>query len=196
MLIEGPSGALEAQFTPAQATPLQGIAVLCHPHPQYGGSMHDAVLGCCEETLLQQGISCLRFNFRGVGASVGTFDNGQGEVDDVLAAAAWARNEGQDQPLWLVGYSFGAAMVWQTLQRAAPARTILIAPPLGVMAFGDVADSNGEVFALAGDQDQFVDAQQFTNWRGVNSHLIAGADHFFSGAFAELQTQLAVVIKQ
>lgn len=196
MLIEGPSGALEAQFTPAQATPLPGIAVLCHPHPQYGGSMHDAVLGCCEETLLQQGISCLRFNFRGVGASAGTFDNGQGEADDVLAAVAWARHECQDQPLWLVGYSFGAAMVWQTLQQAAPARTILIAPPLGVMAFADATDSTGEVFALAGDQDQFVDAQQFTNWRGVNSRLIAGADHFFSGTFAQLQEQLAAVIKQ
>ncbi len=196
MLIDGPSGALEAQFTAAQATSLKGVAVLCHPHPQYGGSMHDAVLGCCEDILLQQGISCLRFNFRGVGASAGTFDNGQGEVDDVLAAVAWARQESQDQPLWLVGYSFGAAMVWQTLQRAAPARTILIAPPVGVMSFADPGDSTGEVFALAGDQDQFVDAQQFASWHGVDSRLIAGADHFFSGTFAELQQHLATVIKQ
>ena len=196
MLIDGPSGALEAQFTTTQATSLGGVAVLCHPHPQYGGSMHDAVLSCCEESLLQHGLSCLRFNFRGVGASDGTFDHGQGEVDDVLAAATWARQAGHGQPLWLVGYSFGAAMVWQALQRAAPARAILIAPPIGMMSFADAGDSTGKIFALAGDQDQFVDAQQFTNWPGVDSRLIAGADHFFNGTFAELQQHLAVVIKQ
>ncbi|MEZ5557383.1 MAG: hypothetical protein R3E86_02385 [Pseudomonadales bacterium] len=154
MDIPGPVGALEADFS-AGATPARGHAVLCHPHPLYGGSMHDAVLGCVSDALLSAGVSCLKFNFRGVGASEGRHDGRGGEVEDLGAALAWLLAEPPDgvpvTSLWLCGYSFGAHVVWQYLARQASgtgrahalassaggrvARVLLVAPPVGPMAF-------------------------------------------------------------
>ena len=106
MLVDGPAGALE--------TLLDGdgsdLAVLCHPHPQYGGTMHDAVLDCAARALGAAGIARLRFNFRGVGRSEGRFDEGVGEVDDVLAILTHGRKMHPEARVLLVGYSFGAAM--------------------------------------------------------------------------------------
>ena len=90
--ISGPAGALEAMLR----TPLVAggeLAILCHPHPLYGGSMHDAVLDLVGRTLGELSVNCLKFNFRGVGASEGDFDGGRGETEDLLAVVDWAREQ-------------------------------------------------------------------------------------------------------
>ncbi len=190
MPIPGPVGAIEAQHDRASAG--RAItAVLCHPHPQYGGSMHDAVLNTAAQALLGAGVSCLRFNFRGVGASDGRFDQGEGETDDLIAVVDWLASEHPGDALWLVGYSFGAAVSWRALARCNPALTILIAPPVGMMPFAEHATLSGKVTALAGDQDSFVDQAAFAAWAGVETHVVAGADHFFGGHHDDLGNLIA-----
>ncbi len=194
MFINGPAGPLEAALdcAPNEKTV---TAVLCHPHPQYGGSMHDAVLQSAAEVLLANGVNCLRFNFRGVGDSAGSFDHGNGETDDLLAVINWQREEYPRDKLWLCGYSFGANVVWRALSTANPQRAVLIAPPVGMMEFGPAPDAVEHLDAIAGDRDDFVDKDKFNDWAGINSHVIAGADHFFSAGHEDLKETLAAIFK-
>ena len=189
MQIKGPAGALQAQIDSVE-NGQDVTAILCHPHPQYGGSMHDAVLQTATDVLLQQGIRCVRFNFRGVGTSEGKFDGGTGEVDDLLAVTNWVTDNYPDQMIWWLGYSFGAAMVWQALKQYTPDRCIMIAPPVSMMKFSDI-QSPPRVDAIAGDQDDFVDVNVLENWQTVNTLVIPGADHFFSAHHNQLSQALA-----
>lgn len=183
--IPGPAGSLEAGYV-AAPEPAGAQAVLCHPHPQYGGSMHDAVLNIVADVLLDAGIGVLRFNFRGVGASDGHYDDGRGEVDDLLAAARWLRSEFPEDALWAGGYSFGAWVVWQALDRGLDAgRILLVAPPAGAMTFAPRAPGI-PAHAIAGDADAFVDLAALQRLPDLRCQVVAGADHFFSGRGAEL----------
>lgn len=188
MQIKGPTGTLQAQIDIAE-NGHDTTAVMCHPHPQYGGSMHDAVLQTAADVLMQQGINCVRFNFRGVGTSEGSYDGGSGEVDDLLAVTSWVTDNYPDQKVWWLGYSFGAAMVCQALKQFTPNRCILIAPPVSMMNFADI-QSSSRLDAIAGDQDDFVDINALENWQAVNTLVIPGADHFFSTHHAELSHAL------
>jgi len=185
MIIRGPAGELEAQLDVAKNEKAI-TAALCHPHPQYGGSMHDAVLQTVATALLSRGVNCLRFNFRGVGGSDGRFDNGVGEAEDLRSVCEWIALEYPRDKLWLAGYSFGASIVWQTLADVNPARVLLVAPPVGRMDFSRPAPDGIEIHAVAGDRDDFVDLNQFETWTGVTTTVIAGADHFFASHQAEL----------
>lgn len=127
--IDGPAGVLDARWTPAETA--RRVAVLAHPHPLYGGTMDNAVVRTAESVLLDLGTSVLRFNFRGVGRSAGQHDDGVGEVADLAAAEAAAVARAADQPLWLVGYSFGAVMVARRLDDTEALAATLLAPPVG-----------------------------------------------------------------
>ena len=184
MFIQGPAGTLEAALE-RPIDPGAAVAILCHPHPLYGGSMNDAVLGLVGEALAEVGVNALRFNFRGVGASQGRFDEGRGEVDDLLAVIDWAQAQGAGA-IWLAGYSFGAHIVCQALPQAPqPARLLLVAPPTAVMDMRLQAPPC-PLDVFAGDGDQFVDCDALNRWPGAKVHLIPGADHFFSAAAASL----------
>jgi len=191
--IPSPAGFLEGWLERA-TVPNGTCAVLCHPHPLYGGSMHDGVLDHLARALLGAGVTCLRFNFRGVGASTGSYDGGAGEVDDLLAAIDWIAASERPNALWLAGYSFGAHVVWESLASgAAPARVLLVAPPVGRIPFTDrLPDCRVDVFA--GDRDDFVDQAVLASWPGVATHLIAGADHFFSASMDDLQRRIELAI--
>jgi len=189
MHIDGPAGSLEARHDPAPE-PGGGQAVLCHPHPRYGGSMADGVLDCLAKRLLAAGVGVLRFNFRGVGASASGFDGGRGEVQDLLAAAAWLRDCFPGEPLWAGGYSFGAWVTWEALERGLMAdRVVLVSPPVGPMAFAS-GPGGTPVDVVAGSDDDFIDPQALDAWSGVTVHTIAGADHFYSGHRSELEQAL------
>jgi len=192
MHIDGPAGTLEVRVDEAPAG-AHISALLCHPHPQYGGSMHDAVLQTAVDALLVRGVDCVRFNFRGVGASSGSHDKGAGEVDDLLAVSAWVHDTYPEHEIWWLGYSFGAAMAWRAMQQSQPARTILIAPPVGMMDFSGTA-STATIDAIAGDRDDFVDGDKLANLDGVATHIVTGADHFFAGHHAQLAQTLAQVL--
>ena len=178
--IPGPAGLLEANCSPGDR---DVWAILCHPHPLYGGSMDDAVLDVARTRFRAVGGGTVAFNFRGVGSSEGRHDSGAGEVDDVVAVADWLESHHTVDALTLIGYSFGSSVAWRALpriRRRVPA--ILIAPPFGGMAFPPCPGAAGTV--IAGDQDPFVDTETLEQWlisqAGMRHIAIADADHFFA----------------
>ena len=195
MLVDGPAGALE--------TLLDGdgsdLAVLCHPHPQYGGTMHDAVLDCAARALGAAGIARLRFNFRGVGRSEGRFDEGVGEVDDVLAILTHGRKTHPEARVLLVGYSFGAAMALSAASRAPGlSGLLLIAPPAGHMTLAD-AEPNCPVHIIAGREDACAPLTALETLTAAlataaSPVILNDADHFFIGAQPSLEKAVAQVI--
>src|SRR5262245_31668323 len=107
------------------------VAIVCHPHPLFGGTMPNKVAHILARACNDSGAVAVRFNFRGVGRSAGTHDDGPGEIDDVLAVIGWAQQRWPNAPVWLAGFSFGAAMALQAaLRHGRIARLITIAPAL------------------------------------------------------------------
>lgn len=196
--LSGTAGALQGALTTTAAGGAPSpVLLLCHPHPQYGGSMHDAVLESVETALAPQIRASLRFNFRGVGDSDGAFDGGAGEVDDVVAAAQWLGSEFPSSPLWIAGYSFGSAMAWRARSRLVVERITLIAPPMGAMRFDEAPTQQCTISAIYGDADEYVDANALAAWAatqpGATLHVIPGCDHFFGGHHQELKRLLSVL---
>ncbi len=190
LMVPGPAGAIEGRYDePEDAS---GTIVLCHPHPQYGGSMDDAVLDTIAAAAHRRGFAQLRFNFRGVGASAGCFDHGAGEVDDLLAVLDWLKNELRPASVRLAGYSFGSNIVWRALDHApATQQVLLVAPPVAMMSFVARPTLTMPVGLVCGDADEFVATDDLVRWRDVNAPsatitTIAGADHFFRGETASL----------
>ena len=189
--ISGPAGALEARV---EAGGSDRWAILCHPHPLYGGSMHDAVLDTVATVLAEQDIGRVRFNFRGVGGSDGQYDEGRGEADDLVAVRDWLAAEHAPEVLWLAGYSFGSSVVWRAASRVPEARRIvLIAPPVGAMDFAPPDDALGaQVTIVAGTEDPFVDLAAVRQWSAGRCEVrtVDGADHFFAGHWDALAAVL------
>jgi len=178
--IEGPAGKLEVMVDqPDNAG--DTWAVLCHPHPLYGGSMHDGVLDIAANVALYKGISVVRFNFRGVGRSAGTHSGGAGEADDLAAVLAWLASTHHPARTLLCGYSFGSSIAWHIAGKTGSLELLLlIAPPVGMMPFDPPAPSC-LVHAIWGDSDSFVDEEALEALPGVVQHCIEDADHFFMG---------------
>jgi hypothetical protein len=190
------SGSLQLEGELVLPSACAVAAVICHPHPQYGGDMDNGIVALAATVLQELGFATLRFNFRGVGASDGCFDHGVGEVDDALAAVHHLRDKSGLAALTLVGYSFGAMVAL----RAGPIgddvdRIIAIAPPLAFFDLRSLADCRKtKLFAFAED-DRFCDAtaatQQIAELAAPTQHrVVAAADHFFSGKSAQLTTAL------
>ena len=167
---------------PADAT---GSAVVCHPHPLYGGSRQDAVVAALTRAFVGAGRRVLRFDFRGSGASGGTHDSGGAERDD-LRAAIEAVDPGGG-PLTIAGYSFGADIAL-SVDHPSVDRWIVVAPPLAAVAADElVAPSDPRpVTVIAAAHDQFNSPEQLrprmATWTGATLHVVASADHFFAGA--------------
>jgi alpha/beta superfamily hydrolase len=166
--------------------PSRAAAVLCHPHPQYGGTMRSIVIGALFESLPAAGVSCLRFNFRGVEQSTGTYDAGRGELLDVRAALAAMSDEvAAALPLVLAGWSFGADMALATVDDRL-AGWLAIAPPLRFAdEFGPVAVDPRPKQLVLGQHDEFRDpasvVEATEDWVATEIEVIAGASHFFVG---------------
>ena len=186
--IPGPAGQLETRITAADTN---DWAILCHPHPLYGGTMHDPVLDAIAEVLVPHGIGCARFNFRGVGASEGAYDQGAGKVDDLVAVHDWLVVAHAPDAIWLAGYSFGSNVVWRAQSRIPNvARIVLVAPPVASMDYS--GDARANVVVLAGTNDQFVDRDALNAWsdRRFDVRFIDGGDHFFAGRWDALGSAL------
>ena len=110
LFFEGPAGRIEAILKETGA-PVDRVAIVCHPHPLYGGTMHNKVVYRIARTFLEAGFAVLRFNFRGVGLSEGIHDEGRGEEDDLRAAMKFVNQRFPGAKLWLAGFSFGSAVV-------------------------------------------------------------------------------------
>ncbi len=186
--LAGPAGALECALD-EPAAPARGLALLCHPHPQFGGTMDNKVVQTLARAFTALGYTSLRFNFRGVGASAGAWDEGRGEVDDALAVAAARRAPGQ--PLVLAGFSFGgyvAAQARARLAASAPAeRLVLVAPAVGRF---DVPPVPSDTLVVHGEQDDVVPLAALMDWarpQALPVTVLPGTGHFFHGNLPRLK---------
>ena len=162
-------------------------AVICHPHPQYGGDMHNSVVRAVETALQQAGFTTLRFNFRGVGRSTGAYDGGAREQDDARAAVTYLQDRSSTTPVTLAGYSFGAMVALQAGDNlAAVERLIAVAPPLAFFDLAFLAGCTKPKVFIVGDHDQYCSVSELTHQLAVVAEpktrsILAGADHFFFG---------------
>lgn len=169
--------------------------VVTHPHPLYGGEMENPVVETVVRAYLERGFTTLRFNFRGVGGSQGAHDNGRGEQDDVEAALSFLHSLGKKE-VDLAGYSFGAWVNAQGIERFALARRlILVSPPVGFVDFGFLKQNSKVWLVIAGSEDEIGPAAaiegQMAKWNPEGSlRVIQGADHFYSMRMRELRSVL------
>jgi len=169
-----------------------GCVVVCHPHPVHGGAMTNKVAHTLARSFVGVGFAALRFNFRGVGKSAGSFDEGRGEVDDVLAAMAWMRVSMPELPLWLAGFSFGAAMAIRAAMSENPAGLVSIAPGVSQFAADFDTQPASPWLILQGDEDELVDIDETVKWvdsldPGPELTIFPGTEHFFHGKLTHLR---------
>ncbi len=190
--VAGPAGAIECAIdAPLHAAP-QGTAVVCHPHPQHGGTMDNKVAQTLARAFVQLGWRCVRFNFRGVGGSAGAWDEGRGEVDDALAVIAAQRDAAL--PFMLAGFSFGgfvAAQAAATLpDEAKPKRLVLVGPSTQRQQVPPVP---ADTLVIHGEVDDVVPLSATLAWaRPLSLPVVVfpGVGHFFHGQLGLLRQVL------
>ncbi len=190
--ITGPAGSLEAIVeTPAGSTARQ-VAVICHPHPLYGGTMTNKVVHMLAKACNDLGLPAVRFNYRGVGASAGAYAEGDGETDDAIAVLDWARERWPDADLWLGGFSFGGAVAIRAAVRRDVRRLITVAPAIRRVTV-DVANlPTCPWLVVQGDADELVDAADIQRWAATlpvppELVMLQGVQHFFHGRMNDLR---------
>ena len=199
LFLDGPAGRLEARLElPAAAAvevPPPLAAVICHPHPLFGGTLHNKVAHTLARTLCAGGAVSLRFNFRGVGASEGTHDGGTGETADALAAAAWLRTRYPHAQLVLAGFSFGGAIAIRAAAVLEPAWLISVAPAVDRVDLAGSEVRSRNWLMIQGAADEVVSPTAVQDWTAQHApqarlRMLAGVGHFFHGALHTLQDVL------
>jgi alpha/beta superfamily hydrolase len=198
--IHGPAGSLEALLEVPQVPALAGFAVVCHPHPLFGGTMQNKVVHTLARACQEYGLATLRFNFRGVGASAGSYDEGRGEIEDALAVVAWGHERWPDAPLTLAGFSFGAMVALGAAARSTPSTLITVAPAVSRPEFGHVVKPACPWLIVQGDRDELVDIRDVRAFaeRFDPPPILAvmpGAEHFFHGRLTPLRDQVLAFLK-
>ena len=199
LFLDGPAGRLESVLeAPAEVSPV-GAAVVCHPHPQHGGTLHNKVVHTLSRAFLRSGFETLRFNFRGTESSEGSYDNGRGELDDALVALAFMRDRlaggrtsGAGAPLWLAGFSFGAAIAIRAAATVPVSGLISVAPAVSRFAGKLEHQPDCPWLIVQGDEDELVDVDETVAWvngllPGPELLIMAGAEHFFHARLVELR---------
>jgi alpha/beta superfamily hydrolase len=161
--IPGPAGRLEAALR--VACPGRAAAVVAHPHPLHGGTLHNPVVFHAERELFRAGFTTLRFNFRGVGESQGSHDEGRGEVEDLGAAASWLRGVALGLPLFLVGYSFGSICSLRHAVGDPSVHAVIgIGVPVGMEALDEVERLARPLAVVQGGRDEFGGPEAVARW--------------------------------
>lgn len=192
MFIAGPSGDLEALLEVPDSYDGGRIGVICHPHPLHGGTMTNKVVHTLARTFNECGLAAVRFNYRGVGKSAGSYDEGRGETQDAVAVIDWAAKSWPLARLYLAGFSFGGGVALRAATQRRTERLVTVAP--------SVARTPDQVSALPtcpwlliqGDQDEVIDANQVMTWARNLAQppalkVMEGAGHYFHGRLTELR---------
>ena len=193
--LAGPVGQLEVVVdVPEDDTARRPmVAIVCHPLPTEGGTLHNKVVTMTARALRELGASTVRFNFRGTGASEGSFDDGNGELDDLRAVAAWVRQQRPDAQLWLAGFSFGAYVVLRAASELQPTMLVTIAPPVGrSWDFDAITPPTCPWLVIQGEADEVVDPQAVYAWVEKLSSppqlvRMPDASHFFHHRLVDLR---------
>ena len=193
--IPGPAGNLEVACALPVVEEIGGIAIICHPHPLFGGAMGNKVVTTLERFFRERGFATLRFNFRGVGASEGVFDDGMGESEDLQAVAQFARRYFANLPLMLAGFSFGSFVAARMANTLGAAQLLSIAPPVGKWDFAALDRPRMPWTIVQGELDEVVEPQAVYEFAAQIQPAPAlirlpDATHFFHGKLLELRTAL------
>ncbi len=161
IFIEGPAGRLEMLASPPdpQVPPVNAVAIIAHPHPLFGGTMHNKVVHILDKALRELGVHTVRFNFRGVGDSEGSYDHGIGETDDLLAVHHWVTTVLPEHALWLAGFSFGSYVALRSANLLRPQALINIAPPVERYDFTVLPHPGCPWLVVMGTEDDVVSPQ-------------------------------------
>jgi alpha/beta superfamily hydrolase len=184
--IDGPAGRLEIVVNDC-GDARRGIALIAHPHPLHGGTLDNKVVQTLAKAFVALGYCSLRLNFRGAGASEGTFDEGRGEVDDFLALANYGRRMYGGGELAIGGFSFGGFIAAAVAPRLTPRHLVLAAPAVGRFPVAGVPDNT---LVIHGEDDDVVPLQKLFDWarpQALPVTVFPGAGHFFHGNLVALQ---------
>ena len=195
LLLAGPAGALEVavDLPEADVAAVPVVAVICHPLPTEGGTMHNKVVTMAARALRELGVTTVRVNFRGTGQSEGAFDQGNGEREDLRAVAEWVRAQRPADQFWLAGFSFGAYVSLAMAAELQPSMLVSIAPPVGRdWDFAAITLPTMPWLVVQGDADEVVDAQAVHDWldkRKAKAELVRMPDtsHFFHRKLIDLR---------
>jgi alpha/beta superfamily hydrolase len=198
VIINGPEGRIEGRYQHSRE-PNAPIALLLHPHPQHGGTMNNKIVYALFRAFTKRGFSTLRFNFRGVGRSQGTFSRGEGELSDAASALDWLQTYNQNAAgCWIGGFSFGAWIGMQLLMRRPEIDSFIsIAPPASMYDFTFLAPCPSSGLIVHGDQDEIVSGESVQKLVNKLSHqrdikityqILKGANHFFTEQMPALET--------
>ncbi|MCJ7557498.1 MAG: alpha/beta hydrolase [Gammaproteobacteria bacterium] len=192
--IIGPAGTLEAILEDPQVES-DRVAVVCHPHPLHGGTMQNKVAHTLARTFNSLGVPAFRFNFRGVGNSEGSYDQGVGETEDALAVLDYAGRRFPGRSLWLAGFSFGARVALEVSARRSLDLLITVAPPVGRLDMSGISQPACRWIIVQGGSDELVDADAVVAWvdslePGPELMMFEGVDHFFHGQLVVLRESL------
>ncbi|BCP53084.1 alpha/beta hydrolase [Kaistia sp. 32K] len=191
VIFTGPAGRIEGRFQPSKEK--NGpIAIILHPHPQFGGTMNNAITYQLFYMFAKRGFAVLRFNFRGVGRSQGEFDHGEGELSDAASALDWVQTIHPDaRACWVAGFSFGAWIGMQLLMRRPEIEGFIsVAPQANLYDFSFLAPCPSSGLIVHGDQDKvappkdvqtLVDKLKTQKGIIVEQQIMPGANHFFEG---------------
>lgn len=189
VILQGPAGALQCAVDEPAGVP-RGLAVVCHPHPLHGGTQDNKVVQTLARAFVQLGWRAVRFNFRGVGASQGVWDEGRGEIDDACAVLQGLREPAQ--PLVLAGFSFGAYVASQVASRlvgdASPERVVLVGPAVQNFAVAPVPQDS---LVIHGEADEIVSLSSVLDWarpQVIPVTVVPAASHFFHGQLPLLKS--------
>jgi len=191
--VPGPVGGLQGLYHPGEEE--SPAVVVCHPHPQFGGTMRNKVVYWMSRAFEQQGCSLLRFNFRGVGESEGVWDEGRGESDDARAALEWMSQMHPYAPLWMAGFSFGCYAGLQAARTdSRVSQMFAVAPAVNLWPFAFMRGETRPITVVSGTDDEIV---PFARVRAsvkdkahIQFHAIEGAGHFFPDHMQQMSDAL------
>ena len=193
------AGRLEALYRELQDP--AGVAVVCHPHPLGGGTLHNKVVFRAARGLEAANVATLRFNFRGVGTSGGHHEEGEGEVDDVAAAIEWVKRKHPGLKLFVGGFSFGAWVASRVAsERADVDAMFLIGTPVNKYDFGYLRHCEKPMLFVHGTQDEHGDVAKLEKLvagvRNAETVIITGADHFFTKQLEPLEETMRLWVEE
>lgn len=206
VIIPGSMGRIEARYQ-VQNSPDAPVALILHPHPLYGGTMNNKVTYMLYHTFFRKGFHVCRFNFRGIGKSSGTFDNGEGELSDAATVLDWLRARHPNAAhYWVAGFSFGAWITMQLLMRRPEIEGfVCVAPPTNKYDFNFLAPCPVSGQILQGTADEIVDpstveglVNKLSKQKNIqiNLELIENANHFFPDHIQNLSERVFAYLEQ
>ncbi len=203
ILISGPAGAIDALWS-APRVPARGLAIVCHPHPLFGGAMTNKVVYALASSAQAAGLHALRFNFRGVGRSAGAHDQGRGETDDTLFLADWLAGQVPAGPLVLMGFSFGSWVAQKAAVLRPPAALVSVAPPLAKYFADEPPPARPACpwLVLHGRDDEVVAYEDtrriLEDYAPPPERFLSldGVGHFFHGRLADINDAVAAFLAQ